>query len=183
MFIDVIEYMKKSKQERQDHIDLEQNCIEIGGSDSTNYKGLLAHFLKTTIPNNTTLKGNEKIMLCHACNNHGCSNPKHLYWGSPRENYDDLIATGKWRPFDTVKKYGEEKAKEMRRRAGSLGGLSGGGHNKGKTCIDLKMWKDALDAVDMTKHGWQSKVARHLGTTHTTVKRIVKNYFPHFLKK
>jgi hypothetical protein len=183
MFIDVHEYMKKSTLERQEHIDLSLNCIEIGGSDSTNYKGLLAHFLMTTIPSNTLLQGGSKIFLCHACNNHGCSNPRHLYWGTPSENNNDHVKSGRFRGFDLVGKYGEEKAKEMRRKAGSLGGLAGGGHNKGKTCIDLSMWKEELDAIDTTKYGWQSNLARKLGTTHTTVKRIVRNHFPHLLNK
>lgn len=75
------------KATRQKHIDLSENCIERGGN-STNHKGVLAQFLETTIP-----YGN-KILLCHACNNAKCSNPKHLYWGSPKENVEDAIIAG-----------------------------------------------------------------------------------------
>ena len=72
---------------RQEHINLLESCIERGGN-STNHKGVLAQFLDTTIPYGT------KILLCHACNNAKCSNPKHLYWGTPKENVEDAILAG-----------------------------------------------------------------------------------------
>lgn len=77
----------KTKHERQSHIDLSENCIERGGC-STNHKGVLAQYLETTIPNG------KKAFLCHACNNENCSNPKHLYWGTPKENVQDAINCG-----------------------------------------------------------------------------------------
>jgi len=76
-----------SKQDRQKHINLVENCV-IRGGNSTNHKGVLAQFLDTTIPYGS------KIMLCHACNNSKCSNPKHLYWGTPKENVEDAIESG-----------------------------------------------------------------------------------------
>lgn len=82
MFIPIADYILRPKAERQAHLNLEEACVEIGGR-STNYRGLLAHHLGTTIP-----KG-MKIHLCHACNNEKCSNPRHLYWGTAGENMDD----------------------------------------------------------------------------------------------
>jgi NUMOD3 motif len=82
-YIDIYEYIKLSKQERQKHLDLNENCIEIG-SNSTQIRGHLALILKTTIP-----KGS-KIHCCHACNNQECSNYKHLYWGTAKENSEDF---------------------------------------------------------------------------------------------
>lgn len=84
-----VEYLIEilDKQARQRHIDLKETCTERGGN-STNHKGVLAQYLNTTIP-----YGN-KIMLCHACNNGKCSNPKHLYWGTPKENVQDAIDFG-----------------------------------------------------------------------------------------
>lgn len=76
-----------SKQERQLHINLNENCIERGGN-STNHKGVLAQFLDTDIPYGY------KYMCCHACNNGKCSNPKHLYWGTSKENVEDSIIFG-----------------------------------------------------------------------------------------
>ena len=75
------------KQHRQSHLDLTESCVERGGN-STNHKGVLAQYLDTTIP-----YGN-RYLLCHACNNGKCSNPKHLYWGSPKENVEDAIKNG-----------------------------------------------------------------------------------------
>jgi hypothetical protein len=82
MYKDIFNYISLLKEERQQHLDLSESCIEIGGN-SRECRGVLAHFLKTTIPSGM------KILLCHACNNGKCSNPKHLYWGTPKENMDD----------------------------------------------------------------------------------------------
>ena len=81
---DIYEYIKRPKLKRQEHLDLDDYCIERGGG-STLCKGLLAHLLETTIPNG------HMILVCHACNNGKCSNPKHLYWGTPSENRMDRV--------------------------------------------------------------------------------------------
>ena len=82
------EYIQLSKLDRQNHIDLKDPCIFIGGS-SHQARLLMAHFLGTTVP-----KG-MKIHLCHACNNGDCSNPKHLYWGTVSENAIDRVNCGR----------------------------------------------------------------------------------------
>jgi len=119
MFEDIGEYIKKTREERQSHLDLNENCIEIGGHSSTCFKGLLAYHLQTTIPTRN------KIVLCHACNNQKCSNVKHLYWGTYRDNYDDYIATGAltWGEA-TARKYGRGQFAKV----GSIGGKG----NRGK---------------------------------------------------
>ena len=81
---DIYDYIKLTKKERQEHLDLDDYCIERGGG-STLCKGLLAHETHTTIPNG------HMILVCHACNNGKCSNPKHLYWGTPSENRMDRV--------------------------------------------------------------------------------------------
>lgn len=78
---------EQNKPERQKHLNLEEPCLERGGN-STIHKGVLAQFLETTIPHGT------KVLLCHACNNGKCSNPKHLYWGTSKENVEDSIRAG-----------------------------------------------------------------------------------------
>jgi len=80
----IYEYIKRPKTERQEHLDLDDYCVERGGN-STYSKALLAEHTGTTIP-----KG-YMILVCHACNNGKCSNPKHLYWGTPSENRIDRI--------------------------------------------------------------------------------------------
>ena len=121
------DYIKQPKEERQDHLDLTDPCIErcgpAKGGLSSYCKGLMAHLLDTTIPSG------HKIHICHACNNAKCSNPKHLYWGTAQENRLDQGETkSAWER--TVEKYGLEKAKAMNSR-NKLGNKGGAG-NKGK---------------------------------------------------
>ena len=66
------EYIRLSKEARQQHLKLDETCIE-RGAGSYYFKGLLAHQLDTTIPTG------HKIHLCHACHNAQCGNPNHLY--------------------------------------------------------------------------------------------------------
>ncbi len=106
MFIPIDEYIKLSKEERQTHLDLSTECIEIGGN-SPRFRGLLAHYLKTTIPSGI------KIQLCHACHNGKCSNPKHLYWGTHKENINESGTI--WERM--INKYGEEEARERCKRS------------------------------------------------------------------
>jgi len=82
MFRNIDEYILSSKNERQLHLHLEESCIELG-TNSQQCRALLAHYLNTTVP-----KG-MKIHLCHACHNGKCSNPRHLYWGTCKENQLD----------------------------------------------------------------------------------------------
>ena len=119
----VEEFIKLSRDERRTHLKLEESCCERGGN-STNHKGVLAQYLNTTIPSG-------RILLCHACNNGKCSNPRHLYWGT---DHDNIIIDGA--EFNThkspwhrrVEKYGYEKACSMNSRVGNTHGAG----NKGK---------------------------------------------------
>ena len=119
--IDVTKFITYSREQRIAHLKLEEPCCERGGN-STNHKGVLAQYLDTTIPSG-------RILLCHACNNEKCSNPKHLYWGTDRENI--IIDNPKWKSAweRSVEKYGLEEAKRRNSRGDkSLGGKA----NKGK---------------------------------------------------
>lgn len=87
-FIGIAEYMLSPTADRKSHLNLSSGCIEIGGG-SQQFRGLLAHFLKTTI-------STERIaILCHACNNPKCSNVYHLYWGTYSENLQDSYTAGR----------------------------------------------------------------------------------------
>jgi hypothetical protein len=121
---DINEYIKKPYTERTKHLELETECREIGGN-STAFKGLLSHILQVTIPSSS------KILLCHKCHNGKCSNPKHLYYGTPKENIQDQIENGTWKSIweKTVDKYGYEQACKMNSKGNkAAGGLA----NKGK---------------------------------------------------
>jgi hypothetical protein len=82
LFQNINKYILLDKSERQIHIDLKSVCVEIG-TNSQQCRALLAYFLGTNIPRGMM------IHLCHACANANCSNPKHLYWGTAKENQQD----------------------------------------------------------------------------------------------
>ena len=75
------------------------------------FKGLMAHLLGTTVPSG------HRIHVCHACHNAQCSNPNHLYFGTPSENAMDRETNqpnSVWQK--TVAKYGEAEARKMQAR-------------------------------------------------------------------
>ena len=120
------EYILRPKEERQAHLKLDDPCIERGGQ-SMYLKGLLAHLHDTTIPNGHIAH------VCHACHNAACSNPSHLYWGTPVDNRQDAIANGAYiSPYHAVlEKHGKEAAEAMNKRSRRHYAKAGRG-NKGK---------------------------------------------------
>lgn len=119
----VEEYLSISQRQRQDHLDLNTKCKERGGN-STNHRGVLAEYLDTPIYG-------RPADLCHACHNDKCSNPKHLYWGTRKENVRDARNNGTFKtPWDNmVEKYGYEEACKLQARGDKS---AGGKANKGK---------------------------------------------------
>lgn len=99
----VEDWILESRNIRTEHIDLIDPCIERGGN-STVHRGVLAQYLNTNFPS--------KIDLCHACHNGLCSNPKHLYWGTRKENIRDMKDNGNWKSAWQmyVEKHGLEAA-------------------------------------------------------------------------
>ena len=125
---DILDYMQLSYDERTSHLQLNTKCREIGGN-STAFKGLLSHELGVTIPNSS------KILLCHKCHNSRCSNPKHLYYGTPKENIQDQIENGTfvsvWERL--IQKHGYEEACKLNGKGNkSAGGLANKGKPKSK---------------------------------------------------
>lgn len=118
------DYLLLAREQRRAHLDLETPCNERGGI-STMFRGLLADFLGTEI------FVNKKVVLCHACHNDKCSNPKHLYWGSYKDNILDQEENGTWKNVwqRRIDKYGLEEAKRM--QANGSQSKAGKG-NKGK---------------------------------------------------
>lgn len=119
--LEITEFITRSREERRSHLDLTESCCERGGN-STNHKGVLAQYLDTTIPRG-------RILLCHACNNEKCSNPKHLYWGTDKENI--VLDNPNWKTVweRRVEKYGYDEACRMNSRGNKS---AGGKANKGK---------------------------------------------------
>lgn len=113
-FTPIHKHMRKSREERRKHLRLGHPCIEIGGT-SKQFRGLLAHFLRTTIPKTKTQRN---WHLCHGCHNSKCSNPVHLYWGTCRDNrLDYLEAIGYVRKERNSSRAGSEEHR-LRIRAG-----------------------------------------------------------------
>ena len=146
--VDVNDYIKLTKEERQSHINENEECIERGG-DSTHHKGLLAYFLNTTIPT-------RGIDLCHYCGNGKCSNPNHLYWGTRKENAEDTKRHGNYKtPFErTVEKYGYEATIEMNRKNGYQAGNKAASKNKGvkKTDEHKKKISESITKIHQMKY-------------------------------
>ena len=181
-FENIEDYILKNKLERQKHLDLKIECIEIGGADSRHYRGLLAHYLNTTIPSG------HKINLCHACNNHKCSNVKHLYWGTGLENSSDAIACGAINgekiKQSLIKKYGSEEAwKKQLSKNGKKGGLKsialgyGFENTKQLTEKEIQRRLDLIKTIDLTKFGWVQKVSNVLNISHTQVRKFVQKHY------
>lgn len=130
----ITEYITLPQAERQKHLKLNEPCLERGGQ-SMYLKGLLAHILDTTIPSGS------KIHVCHACHNALCSNPNHLYWGTPRENALDRDSQHKMTVWDKmVQKYGLDEARKMNSKTGNKNGTG----NKGKPKSEEHKKKIAL---------------------------------------
>jgi hypothetical protein len=90
LLLNIEEYIILPLEKRQGHLRLNEPCIERGGTYS---------------------------VACHACHNAKCSNPCHLYWGTPKENWQDGVASGKIKSCTwegALAKYGSlEKLKQV----------------------------------------------------------------------
>ena len=74
----------------------------------------------------------------------------HLYWGTAQENRQDAVSNGSTSIWErTVKKYGEDIAREMNRRNGNKNGSG----NKGKLKSDLQREKLSL----ASKANWKKR--------------------------
>ena len=73
--------------ERRDHCNLQSPC-QLGTKDRARTRKTLMKYLGLT---KVDVKGMDCCHLCPSDTNHGaCTNPKHLYFGTPRENKWDF---------------------------------------------------------------------------------------------
>jgi hypothetical protein len=141
------EYIKRDRSVRRAHLDLSESCLERGGN-STNHKGVLAQFLNTDIPSG-------RILLCHACHNGKCSNPKHLYWGTDRDNLEDAKENGTHKsPWDNlVEKHGYEKACQI--NSIKMQNNTNGSGNAGKSKSEEHKKNISLNRKGGKPKGWR----------------------------
>ena len=111
-----------TKEERQQHINLKQPCLERGGNNS-HFRGILANHTNTNIPSGNGL------ICAHACHNGKCSNPNHIYWATYKENYQDGVEDGSNLPVHVrmFNKHGHNNTsafipKEHKKRMSARGG-------------------------------------------------------------
>ena len=139
--IDITKFILLEREVRRSHLKLDEPCCERGGT-STQHKGVLAEYLGTTIPSG-------RILLCHGCHNGKCSNPRHLYWGTDKDNsvIDRAEQPGGHKnPWErTIEKYGYEEACKMQsrrlignKRATALKGLTKSEEHKKKIAESIK---------------------------------------------
>lgn len=150
MYRRIEEYMQQGREERRAHLKLKTPCVAIGGTSGM-FKGLLAHHLKTMVPHRSS------VMLCHACNNGGCSNVDHLYWGTAKDNHIDSVEAGTYKRVFIDK----EHASALGKRYGGMNKLSDD---------RIREIHAAIDAEPRTR-GWIARVSRTLNVSHTQVRR------------
>lgn len=169
MFQDIVSYMQKTLSERTEHIRQHESCIEIGGIGSQEFRGLIAHFLKTTMPRRKT------AILCHYCGNGRCSNPHHLYWGTESENAKDAIRHGTHSSClmraGLIERKLTAKSYEGFRRGGKNGG-------KGHAAIrklsqeELERYRQVFESIDTSRWGWLQEASNILNVSHTHARRV-----------
>ena len=147
----VEEWVTASREARTAHLDMSEPCIERGGN-STVHRGVLAQYLGTNIPN--------KIDLCHNCGNGKCSNPKHLYWGTRKENVEDAKRHGSWKTGweKMVTKYGYDEACKI--KSDRARGNTHGSGNKGKPKTDEHRMKISASLKGGKLKGWKKNNAQ-----------------------
>lgn len=159
MFESINEYIQRDKEKRQSHLDLEEQCYELG-TNSKECRGLLAYYLGTTVPRGL------KIVLCHACNNNACSNPKHLYWGTAKENRMDSNDKTNERVRKALKeKYGENWKDIVGRKAYRVNKERHERMRNPSKCTteDINEIRRKLSKSKPEKPGWKRRFSKNLG--------------------
>ncbi len=165
---DLHEYIQKSIQERQEHLDLDSPCLEIG-ADSQESRGLMAMHLKIFLTKQV------KVHLCHACGNPKCSNPSHLYWGTPSENSQDTQRHNPGlglRVRDTLLRKNPNHYRDM-----ALARREGNRYGNLMSPEQIKERLDSIKHLDPHKWGFYTKVSKIWGLTPQASSRFYRQHF------
>lgn len=169
--IEAEKHILLQRDERRKHLNLSEPCDERGGT-SKEFKGLLAHYLGTSIPSGRL------ILLCHACHNWKCSNVHHLYWGTHKDNITDYLENGGESIYErSIRKYGKEEVDRRR-----LAGLAKSRGHNAYTQEQIDSYLKVLGEVETSKRGWVSQAAVKLGISHTQVRRFCLKYAQHLVR-
>jgi hypothetical protein len=161
---------------RQAHLDLSESCVEIGARSKEN-RALLAMHLNTTCHR----LGKRTGYLCHACHNGECSNVKHLYWGTAKENTKDHLTNcpdhGKKIAQIKKEKYGEDYFKHLGSKGRSGWKSASPASKLAKPEVDRRLALLRESEIDIYSYGWVAKVSKLWGISHTRVRQFFKTYW------
>jgi hypothetical protein len=162
-------YIEKSREERKSHIDLSDPCLEVG-CDSQESRALMCLVLNVSAPKAI------KVHLCHACNNPACSNPKHLYWGTPSDNSRDAHEANP----DMSKRGAKTRMAndpDVFKKLGKAGGLIGGP-------LSAMPEEEVAERLYLVRHhnphkwGFNKLAGEIWGITPQVASRFYKKYGP-----
>ena|SRR3990167_3469696 len=107
------------------------------------------------------------MFVCHKCDNPPCTNPEHLFVGSPKDNLADARAKGRWifslKPryalSNNLGKVTDEQVREIRRRAKV--GLPGRRWGR------IEFWQSLAD-----EFGLKRKYVQQLCSEHSSYRNL-----------
>lgn len=76
-----------------------QGCLNNLGYAKFRWRGLKTQRGHRIVLINTSGQNNSHMKACHSCDNRACLNPAHLWWGTQKQNMDDMRAKGRQPKF------------------------------------------------------------------------------------
>ncbi len=171
-YLKLTEYLQKSRDERTVHVDLSTPCVldEKVGSTTQSKRGREALLKRLGVEDDVVDWRSERVCCAHLCEHDSqrgwCTNPLHLYLGTPSENSFDLP---------------EEVRKARSVKAGKKGGPKGG--SKGGQSTTSQLWVSLHDGfvsnvLNVAKHNRAVAASEEYRVQLT--KEEVENYEPLF---